>query len=495
MNSVWARYVGGDPELAPLRPWPWPNPPWEAVLRARRGFPTDRKTLVEALLAQNAPFLAEDPVLQTAIERLRHPKTFTVTTGQQLGWLTGPLYTLIKALHAVQLAQALEEYFQGVYAFVPVFWLASEDHDAAEVCEVSLSWQHRLRYAGTFTGPVGRHRIEPAFPPEASQLPLQRFWEPGRTWEEAFRSAMQALFAGSGLVWLSGDDPRLKSLAAPLWQKEIEQAPTQAAHELALAYLRSLGEKPRLHAQPCNLFWLSDTERRYPTPEERTQLQRAAYLTPERLSPNVLLRPLYQEVILPNIAYVAGPAEIAYWLELAPVFAAFEVFMPVLYPRGHLRISWLEPPPLPPNLQPADLWNYPLSRLRSFLAEQWSPNEAEALLAWWQAHTPPVEELRSNPLLRRPVARFQHFWQRWGRELRRAAQKAAYHAHRTSIEAALTYRQTLEPEGRLQERTLNLHAFAPTDPVGWVQRLRTEVKLQPGAWTFWQMGPLCPPLR
>ncbi len=492
MVSLWARYVAGDPSLAPLRPWPWPDPPWEAVIQARASFPTDREALVRALYQQNTSLLAEDPALQAAIQRLRAPTTFTVTTGQQLGWLTGPLYTLIKALHAVQLAQALEKHFAGRYAFVPVFWLASEDHDAEEVRTISLSWQRQLSYGGTFTGPVGRHRILPAFPPEAADLPLQRFWAPGQTWEMAFRSAMQSLFQGTGLVWLSGDDPLLKNLAAPLWQKEIEQAPTQAAHALAQAYLHTLGERARLHAQPCNLFWLSDTERRYPTPEERTQLLRAAHLTPERLSPNVLLRPLYQELVLPNVAYVAGPTELAYWLELTPVFEAFAVPMPVLYPRGHLRISWLDPPPLPPGIQPSDLWNYPLSRLRGFLAERWSPTEAESLLAWWRQHTPPLEVLEEKPFLRRPVERFRQFWQKWGAELRRAAQKAAYHAHRPAIEAALAYRQTLEPESYLQERTLNLHAFAPRDPLGWMQRLRTEVGLQPGRWTFWHMGPILP---
>lgn len=486
MPKLWARYVAGDPALYPLGAWPWPQVPWSAVLRHRSAFPTPRLALVEALQRQNEPFLAADQVLRQAIEALKEPTTFTVTTGQQLGWLTGPLYTLIKAAHAVQLARQLTALLGPPYRVVPVFWLASEDHDAAEVRTVEVGWGRLLRYEGLFAGPVGRHRIQAAFPPEAESLALQRYWEGGQLWERAFRAAMQALFAGTGLVWCSGDDPALKALASPLWIAEIQHKRTYQAHAIAVSSLRALGEEPSLRAQPVNLFWLSDEERRYPKPEEWDDFLTAAYLHPDRLSPNVLLRPIYQEWLLPSLAYVAGPAEVAYWLELRPVFEAFGVPMPVVYPRGHLRVLQAPPPALPEGLSWEGVWQLSQNRLGTLLAELWGHHEIQALLAWAEAHRPPVESLSEKPFLRSAQRNFLRFWEGWKQQLRRAGLRAAYARYRPAIEAVLHYRISVEPEGRLQERSLNVHAFAPHDPVSWVQRLLREVAFQPGQWTLWQ---------
>ncbi len=460
--------------------------PWAAVLRSRAAFPTPRGALVEALRRQNERFLAQDPALQAAIAALQEPTTFTVTTGQQLGWLTGPLYTLVKAAHTLQLARELTRILGPPYRVVPVFWLASEDHDAEEVRTTEVGWGRLLRYEGTFTGPVGRHRIQAAFPPEAAPLALQRYWEVGQPWEMAFRAAMQALFAGTGLVWCSGDDPTLKALASPLWIAEIQHKRTYEAHAVAVSALRVLGERPCLHAQPVNLFWLSDAERRYPTPAEGPDLLTAAHLHPERLSPNVLLRPIYQEWLLPNLAYVAGPAEVAYWLELRWVFEAFGVPMPVVYPRGHLRVLPATPPDLPEGLSWEGVWQLSQNRLRTLLAELWGQAEWQALLDWAERHRPPVEELSNSPFLHSAQRSLMRFWAGWTQQLRRAALRAAQVRYRSSLEAVLHYRAAVEPEGRLQERSLNVHAFAPENPTQWVRRLLEEVTFQPGQWTLWQ---------
>jgi len=436
------------------------------------------------LLAQNASLAAEDPALHSAIEKLAHPTTFTVTTGQQLGWLTGPLYTILKAIHAIQLARELEALFAGKYQFVPVFWLASEDHDASEVVQAEIGWGKVLRYEGRFRGPVGRHRIETAFPTEAQALALQAYWVPGHAWEEAFRGAMQALFRGTGLVWLSGDDPVLKAQAAPLWQKEVQHKPTYAAHQLAAAYLRALGIRPRLHAKAINLFWLSDTERRYPTPDEEALLQEAAYTAPERLSPNVLLRPLYQEYLLPNVAYVAGPAEVAYWLELTPVFSAFGIEMPVVYPRGHLRVLFPGAPPLPKGITWQAVWSLSQSRLKVLLSQLYEPQLFAEIQAWWERHRPPWEMLHDKAFLTSPIHRFQRFWHKWHESLIRAASKSVYAQYRAQIEHILAYRRQVEPEGTLQERRLNIHAFSARDPASLVRRWLSTLKLRPAEWVL-----------
>lgn len=479
MLSRYARYIAGDPALAPLVAWDWRHAPWEAVIKVRERFPVERSVLVEVLLRQNAPLLPSDPALRESIESLLSPTTFTLTTGQQPGWLTGPLYTVVKAAHLLLLTQELQQVFGERYRFVPIFWIASEDHDAEEVRGIALSWTESLRYEGAFAGAVGRHRIQPAFPERAQGLALQHFWSVGKKWEDAFRESMQALFQGSGMVWLSPDDPALKVLVAPFWVREIKEHLTLHAHTLAARYLAEVGEKPTLHPRPVNLFWLTDTERRYPEPSEDKALLRAAYQAPERLSPNVLLRPLMQEVILPNIAYVAGPGEVTYWLELLPVFEAFEVPMPVVYPRRRVRVITEPLPPLPEGLEWQQLWTLSQARLRTVLAELWGAEELREALAWWQQHRPPIETLMEKPAFVAVARHFMQTWQKMGLSLRRAAMRQSRRLHAEAIQRVLDFRTRIEPEGRSQERTLNIHAFAPEDPARWVQQLLQEMAASP----------------
>ncbi|MCS6789955.1 MAG: bacillithiol biosynthesis cysteine-adding enzyme BshC [Bacteroidia bacterium] len=482
MNRRWARYVAEDPALRPLYAWEWRDPPWLRVIQERRAYPLHRRVLVEALLRQNQPWLAQDPVLREAIEALGNENSFTITTGQQPGWLTGPLYTLIKAVHTIQLSHEVEQQLQGKYRIIPVFWIASEDHDVEEVVSIKLDWEKSLRYNGVMQGAVGRHEIEAAFPPEAESLGLQRFWQTEEKWENAFRAAMQSVFAGKGIVWISPDDSELKALGLPLWEREVCQQATRSAHLPTVSYLKAIREKPVLHAQPINLFWLKERERRYPYPEESSLLRRIIYTHPEALSPNVFLRPVFQEMLLPNLAYVAGPGEVRYWLELRGVFEAMEVPMPVLYPRGHLRIVRGEPPILPGGWQVEHLWNYPVGQLRAVLARSWGEALIEEVRSWIIQHQPRLERWKGSPFWGRAARMVEWHWERIQRELYQVAKKAAFHQYRELIEAAVAYRLRIEPEGRLQERELNIHAFAPQHPQEWVHRMIKEVSFCAAQW-------------
>ncbi|MCX8112501.1 MAG: bacillithiol biosynthesis cysteine-adding enzyme BshC [Bacteroidia bacterium] len=485
MPERWARYIAGDPALLPLIPWDWREPPWEAILRTRQSALIDRPTLVEALRRQNEVFLGDDPTLRSNIEALLSLDTFVVTTGQQPGWLLGPLYTLVKAAHTIQLAEELNKRFQGQYRFVPLFWIAAEDHDADEVRGIALGWGSRLEYRGHFQGPVGRHLIEAAFPPEAEDLALQRYWKVGKRWDTAFRESMQALFQGTGLVWLSSDDPALKATAIPLWVREIQDKLTFHAHGLARQYLRAIGETASLHPRPINLFWLSDTERRYPEPKEESELLQAAYRFPQSLSPNVLLRPVFQEYILPNVAYVAGPGEVRYWLELLPIFQAFEVPMPVIYPRGHLRVLTAPPPSLPRGLSWRDIWGLSQNRLRTLLAELWGESTLRAIQEAWLAYRPPIEKLAEGSYMVRVERELQRLWRKGAERLRRAALKELQNRFQPHISEVLRYREAIEPEGQLQERTLNIHAFSKKQPEEWLRNLMREIRFVSGEFSVY----------
>ncbi len=478
MIGDWAKGILEAEWAQGLRVWPWPAIEWNAVLNRRRLYPIDRKALLSALYAQNRPYLAADPTLSESLSLLAQDTTYTVTTGQQVGWLTGPLYTIYKAVSTIQLARLVEAHLGPPYRVVPVFWMASEDHDAEEVRWIATRWGKVWHYQGHFQGPVGRHRIEKAFPPEVANLALQAFYEPGQRWEEAFRAALYALFHGTGLVVLSPDDPVLKSLATGLWITELTKHPTLPAHAQAAAHLKAHHQKPRLHPHPINLFWLSDTERRYILPTEKTEALKAAHTQPHRLSPNVLLRPLYQERILPNLAYVAGPAEMRYWLELRWVFERFEVLYPVVWPRFSLRL--LSEPPVPLSEAEIESLFTPHTSWRRLLVERW---EAATLATWPQKLaqlTPDLSLLSDLPEAQRIL---RHYWQKALPQLRKALYRHLYQKYHPTLTQLTHWQKQVEPPPYLQERFLNIHSLASDLPnlQAWVRKL-LEYPARPGYW-------------
>ncbi len=453
---------------------------WRAVLHRRRLYPIDRRALLQALTTQNSLYAASDPALSESLSLLAQETTYTITTGQQIGWLTGPLYTIYKAIAALQLARRVEALLGPPYRVVPIFWMASEDHDAEEVRWVATHWEKLWRYEGHFQGPVGRHHIQNAFPSEVKALALQAFYEPGQRWEEAFRAALYALFRGTGLVVLSPDDPVLKSLATDLWITELTEQATIAAHARAATHLQAHHQKPRLHPHPINLFWLTDTERRYITPTEKTEALKAAYKEPHRLSPNVLLRPLYQERILPNLACVVGPAEMRYWLELRWVFERFEVFYPVIWPRFSLRL--LSEPPVP--LSETELPFLFTSNVgwRRLLVEKWA---ASTLTAWHEklARLEPDWTLLSDFPEGQRILR--HHWQKTLQRLRKALYRQLYQKHSSTLTQLAHWQKQVEPPPRLQERFLNIHSLATdlTTLQAWIQKL-LAYPAKPGSWNY-----------
>src|SRR5690606_4757764 len=259
-SALFAAYAEGDPRALAY----FAHDPWQAAARAeaaRRAAaaPRDRDALADALLDQN-PAWGEDeePAVRDGIARLRDPESVAVVTGQQLGLFGGPLYTAHKALTATLLARQIEA--ETGQPAVPVFWLAGEDHDFAEVHATTLLDRYtpaRVAYddgvpPDANRGPVGRLTLRApiAAPPAAAAAPppppppaaleaaeaalpptplaaellaaLRADWAPGTHWRDAFARTLRRQTAGSGLVFVSADDARLKKLTAPLVRKEIE---------------------------------------------------------------------------------------------------------------------------------------------------------------------------------------------------------------------------------------------------------------------------------
>ena len=344
---------------------------------------TDRSTVCDALERMNRGWVASEKTLAN-IRQLREADCIAVVSGQQAGLFAGPLYTIYKALSAVKLAECMSQ--RGIKS-VPVFWIATEDHDFPEVAKAeiinrdcalsSVSVPAEVHPDGL---PVGRvvldETIEASLQTLLAALPKTEFsddlekllraaYQPGRKFGDAFAEVMTALVGQKGLILLDPMDSQLKQVAAPLYAKAARQA-----HEIALAIVnrsREL-EAAGYHAQVAPsensfpLFWHDDsgarralsrnengkyqakTASQKPDREGGTdeysaeELAEWALREPERFSPNVTLRAVVQDFLLPTVAYYGGAAEIAYFAQTAEVYRILGRPATPILPRTSLTL-------------------------------------------------------------------------------------------------------------------------------------------------------------
>lgn len=346
------------------------------VQAARLDAQTYARDTVCAILRKQAEGYGAPGEVLRHIETLGNPRAVAVITGQQTGLFGGPLFTLYKALTAVRLAERLQADLGR--PVVPLFWLASEDHDLAEVDHAHFpdrggepviirheAWGQPLGFmaANLRLGPgiadtLARAR---ACLPETEFLAalwsaLTAAYAPEATLGEAFARWMAHLCGRLGLILVDGADPRLKPLAARIFQQEMAEAPRSSRLILEVSKaLGAAGYPAQIEARPdgvnCFLlrdgrhplvrdggsFRLRDCGEAVPVPE----LRRLAQEAPERFSPNVALRPIVQDTLFPTLAYVAGPGELAYFGQLKELYEAFRVPMPLIVPRAGFTL--LEP--------------------------------------------------------------------------------------------------------------------------------------------------------
>ncbi len=351
----------------------WRSP--EARLRAAEraaAYQRNHNALADVLLEQNEHW-GLDEATHAHVEALRGAETVAVVTGQQVGLLSGPLYTPYKTITALHLARRMAE--ETGRPVVPVFWLEGGDHDLAEIAGLTLLRHNEpvaLRYTGHTLpehgnlGPVGRLRlteqIEQVLDQVAETLPPSDFHEallahlraayrPGVTLLDAFARLLRALFPDAGLVFLNPDDARLKHLARPLFRREIEDWQTADARLRAVSQTLEQDFHAQVKTRPTNLFLCDEAGRHAIDADAETFTLRDQGRTfsreellalleddPACFSPNVVLRPLMQDLLLPTAAYVAGPSEVSYFAQFKPLYAWAGVPMPVIYPRASVSL-------------------------------------------------------------------------------------------------------------------------------------------------------------
>ncbi|MCS6980297.1 MAG: bacillithiol biosynthesis cysteine-adding enzyme BshC [Flavobacteriales bacterium] len=322
---------------------------------AKKTFPNStREHLVAVLLRQKAACPSAHPLL----ERLSRPNCYVVTTGHQPVLMGGPLFFWFKIAGALLLARQCRLWFPDK-DFVPVFWLAGEDHDLAEVFSFHGpdGRQHAWLPPDGYQGAAGRYPAHPLWgwlKDEIQTMPgiLSHPWYPAL--ERAFRGAqnlnaatlawLDDIWAPQGLLTINPDDPELKGLFKPWFRQELEEPFVAQGLAESRLFFDQHGFKTQLQGRPLSIFYLHPQARMALEPIAPGQFAAgtARFSIEElmadvgQLSPNAALRPLYQEAVLPNVAYVGGPAEMHYWLQLSPVFNKAGLPMPalVLRPMG-----------------------------------------------------------------------------------------------------------------------------------------------------------------
>ncbi len=340
----------------------------ETALSKRKTVHTDRETLVAALKEQYGHIQMTDAVKQN-IDSLKQPTTFTITTAHQPNIFTGYLYFLYKILHTIKLAASLNERFPG-YHFVPVFYMGSEDADLEELGKIYLDGE-KITWNTTQKGAVGRmhnkglEKIIERIEGELSILPygeeltalLRKCYTTSQNIQDATLLLVNALFEDYGLVVLIPDSSVLKKLMHRVFEDDLLQQTASAIVGETITRLSSF-YKVQANPREINLFYLKDDirERIIKTGDQwkvkgadisfsREEILDELNKHPERFSPNVILRGLFQETILPNLVFIGGGGELAYWLELKDIFVHYHVPFPVLMLRNSFLIiekKWKE---------------------------------------------------------------------------------------------------------------------------------------------------------
>ena len=322
-----------------------------------------RSVLVSQLQEQYAGVTISQAT-QDSISVLSKNSTFTVTTGHQLNLFSGPMYYIYKILSVINLTEQLTKKYPE-NNFVPVFWMATEDHDFEEINGFNFKG-NKIKWDTTQSGPVGRFSTKAlqdlvtVLKSEFGQTTngsylldlFQAAYLQNDTLAQATRFITNALFGSYGIVVLDGDDRGLKKqftsyIEAELFAKKGFKEISKTSQRLV-----SLGYSQQVHPREINLFYIKDGLRARIIEKDgaflinntslvfsKAQMQDQVSKYPERFSPNALLRGLYQEVILPNLCYVGGGGELAYWFQLKDYFESVEVAFPVLLLRNSAVLS------------------------------------------------------------------------------------------------------------------------------------------------------------
>jgi len=336
---------------------------FQKAIEARKSFSVNRELLVQELTKQYEGVDTSDKV-RSNLALLQSNDTFTITTAHQNNIFTGPLYFIYKIIHAIKLADHLKASLPG-NNFVPVFYIGSEDADLEELNHIHLGGE-RLTWNTKQTGAVGRMKVDKELVKLIGQMEgqlavlpfgkeiisrLKEYYKEGTTIGDATFRFVNSLFAEYGLVVLLPDNAGFKRQMIPLFEDDLLHQTASGIVEKTASKLAEAGYKVQANPREINLMYLKDDLRQRiekvnghftihhsPFTFDEKEMLDELQQNPERFSPNVILRGLYQETILPNIAFIGGGGETAYWLEYKDLFDHYKIPFPVLVLRNSFLV-------------------------------------------------------------------------------------------------------------------------------------------------------------
>ncbi|WP_269237110.1 bacillithiol biosynthesis cysteine-adding enzyme BshC [Flavobacterium flavigenum] len=356
-------YLDQKPELKPLyNHFPTLENFEKQIIEKQSNFDNaNRVALVDTLKKQYQNIEISDSTKQN-IELLTLENTFTITTGHQLNLFSGPLYFLYKIISTINLTKELKSKYPS-NNFVPIYWMATEDHDFEEINYFNFKGK-KFRWNKESTGPVGRlsteglaefleiYALELGSSTNANTL--KKLFEDAYlkhdNLADATRFLANSLFASQGLVIIDADDSDLKRAFIPYAKEELVK---QTSFKTVQKTIEKLTDySVQVNPREINLFYIEDNLReriifekdRYFINNTKISFSKGEIFSelennPEKFSPNVIMRPLYQEIILPNLCYIGGGGEIAYWLELKSFFDAVNITFPILLVRNSVLLA------------------------------------------------------------------------------------------------------------------------------------------------------------
>lgn len=389
------KYIEEVPSLRPFYKYPVQIDAFQQVIDDKKMERIDRETLVEVIKSQYSGLEIGD-LVSFNINKLLIDKTYTVVTAHQPSLFTGPLYYIFKIVSAIKLARQLADRYPDNH-FVPVFITSGEDHDFAEVNHLHL-FGKTLTWESGESGPVGNmstsslglvlHDLKSILGDSENAANLYKLIEAIHTknarYSEAAFELAHELFKQEGLVVLNTNDAKLKRIFAPIIKDEIINQPSQSLVNQTIGQLEAIGFPGQATPREINFFYIGqqfreriveengifkvlNTDLTFTKPEMEAEIEHH----PERFSPNVVMRPIYQEKILPNLAYIGGGGELAYWLERKSQFAYFGVNFPMLVRRN--SAMWIDASSVKRmeklNLTVNDLWLDTNELIRKYLHE------------------------------------------------------------------------------------------------------------------------------
>jgi bacillithiol biosynthesis cysteine-adding enzyme BshC len=444
----------------------------QQIALKKQSFTTEQRALLTQVLEEKYKGLSVSEKLENNLALLQDPNTFTITTGHQLCLMTGPLYFIYKILHVIKLSTDLNAKFPEQH-FVPVYWMASEDHDFEEIRSFLLFGQKWI-WESAQKGAVGR------FDTKDLQFLLRALAEKfqnqpdseihsliakfkAQNYGSGFFEFVHELFSVYGLVIIDADNTQLKESAWPIWQKDLYTADMHEALVKNTQELREKGLPTPIESKETNLFVLSE--------QRRERIEKTGPLQFEKehsfqLSPNVVLRPIYQEWILPNLAYIGGPSEIAYWQQLPLAFQTIALPFPLTLQRAGgilLQQKDLE------LIQKLGFEKQDFLADKAILKERYlkqagdqEPNYAQ-LDEFWSGYKASFLKIAAEelPQERRMIEAELTRIQKQTEALEEKFEKMRKAKFDKALKQIEQLSEKLQPKGQLQERTTNILNYCP----------------------------------